>query len=249
MYKFEISADSPKELREKMIEFANEIKEEENKTQLPKYLDEPIEEITSGFEKPVPLFSSESTPQFPAATVVVSTAQGEVDSHGLPWDARIHADSKTKKTDGTWTMKRKLDPEFVKKVQDEIKTPHTPIVIPPVPPSAVHAELPKFDHTAQPGVSPFERQVPEVIAAPVQQYETTPIPQGNRPAHSLITFKNNLMILIAQLINEGKINHEYLAQLKVYFQVKEIWNILSSELQCIELYNTFAELGFITKVD
>jgi hypothetical protein len=44
-----------------------------------------------------------------------------VDKSGMPWDERIHASTKTTKQDGTWKLKRGVDPSEVKKVEAELK--------------------------------------------------------------------------------------------------------------------------------
>lgn len=63
----------------------------------------------------------------------------EVDANGLPWDARIHAESKNKVVDGTWRKKRQLDPVLLATVEAELKQlmsatrPHMALILPGVP--------------------------------------------------------------------------------------------------------------------
>lgn len=45
----------------------------------------------------------------------------DVDKDGIPWDARIHAESKAKNADGSWRAKRKVDPAFVASVTAELR--------------------------------------------------------------------------------------------------------------------------------
>ncbi len=45
----------------------------------------------------------------------------QLDSEGLPWDARIHTPAKTKVANGTWKLKRGADPTEVSTVRDELK--------------------------------------------------------------------------------------------------------------------------------
>ena len=45
----------------------------------------------------------------------------EVDKHGLPWDGRIHAGTKRKNADGSWTAKRGVDPALVAQVEAELR--------------------------------------------------------------------------------------------------------------------------------
>lgn len=52
---------------------------------------------------------------------VASSAGVELDSKGLPWDGRIHAESKGKIADGTWRKKRQIDPALVAQVEAELR--------------------------------------------------------------------------------------------------------------------------------
>lgn len=46
-------------------------------------------------------------------TFSTEDVSGQLDSDGLPWDARIHSSSKKKKADGTWTRRKNVaDSEF-----------------------------------------------------------------------------------------------------------------------------------------
>ena len=83
-------------------------------------------------------------------------APPSVDASGLPWDARIHSESKATVADGTWRKRRGVDPELVKQVEAELRgespaaaavsasaptvadipAPPAPAVVPP-PPAAV----------------------------------------------------------------------------------------------------------------
>jgi hypothetical protein len=72
----------------------------------------------------------------------------DVDKDGLPWDARIHAESKAKNADGSWRAKRKVDPAVVTAVTAELRAvmaapvPAAPVAAPPPPVAgdAVQAE-------------------------------------------------------------------------------------------------------------
>lgn len=46
----------------------------------------------------------------------------ELDVNGLPWDARINGSTKTKNADGSWRMKRGVEPLLVEQVQVELRT-------------------------------------------------------------------------------------------------------------------------------
>lgn len=96
----------------------------------------------------------------------------ELDKHGLPWDNRIHAESKGKIADGTWRKKRNLDPTVLATVEAELRqlmgAPAAPLApttapIAPTPPLApaapVTANLP-------PAPAPVAGAAPTMPAAP-----------------------------------------------------------------------------------
>ncbi len=71
---------------------------------------------------PVPPAAPSANAATPAALPTASHAPGvDVDKHGLPWDARIHAESKAKIADGSWRKKRGVDPALVTTVEAELK--------------------------------------------------------------------------------------------------------------------------------
>lgn len=245
LYKFEISADSPKELNEKMMDFAKELMGETHipmQSELPQYVDD------------APSISQIEIPAIPVVAPVIpssvtkQTATGDRDSKGFPWDGRIHSSSKSFNKDGIWRLVRKVDGAVLAQVENELRNGGAEpkvFTAPPTPLATMPVEVPVF--SSAPTIAPVILDTPIKVAP---TYENIPMPTNAvRPAHSLITFKNNLMILIAQLINEGKITHEWVEQVKQHFGVKEIWNILHSEKQCIELFNAFIQHEFITEVE
>lgn len=73
-----------------------------------------------------PTFTPSSVvPPPPAPTAPISTTPGhvssDVDVNGLPWDHRIHAESKAKIADGSWRSKRNLDPAIKATVEAELR--------------------------------------------------------------------------------------------------------------------------------
>lgn len=57
----------------------------------------------------------------PTAATSGNPAGVELDSAGLPWDARIHARTKAKIADGTWRQKRGVAPEVIASVTAELR--------------------------------------------------------------------------------------------------------------------------------
>ena len=120
---------------------------------------EPVAETPAPAPAPV---AAEGTP-----APVVPTGV-EVDKDGLPWDARINPPSKLKlKKEGTWKLKRSLDPAFITQVRDELRA------IMAVPTAA--PETPAAAETPAP--APV---VTETAPAPVVT-ETAPAPAPEAP--------------------------------------------------------------------
>jgi hypothetical protein len=64
--------------------------------------------------------SVEPAPTAPAAQT--SHVNGvDLDKHGLPWDGRIHASTKRKNADGSWTSKRGVDSALITQVEAELR--------------------------------------------------------------------------------------------------------------------------------
>lgn len=224
-----------------------------------------------GMTLPTPL-PTNLPPQIIQQQVEAAQEQaGELDARGLPWDERIHASTKTFTKDGSWKYKRGVGDEVINKIESElvaksrtiqsqhlapvppltVVAPHEtgplsflppqPAFVPPPPAPTVHVEIPQA--VVQPVVLPIQ---PVVASVPQQTYENIQVPGGTRPAHSIVTFKANLMVLIAQLIEENKVDAPYIEQLNAYFKVTQLWDINDTQLN--ELFEMFAQVGFITKV-
>ena len=101
----------------------------------------------------VPLPPSASLPPAPppappasAPTGAAPTASVVTDKNGLPWDARIHASSKTMNADGSWRGRRNTDAHIIASVEAELRAlmaipapaplPPATVVPPPPPPGA-----------------------------------------------------------------------------------------------------------------
>jgi hypothetical protein len=79
---------------------------------------------------PVPPAPAPLVPLVPGTTA----ADIERDTAGVPYDARIHNKSRTKKQDGTWKLAKGIDPAVVAAVLAEIKPASAPLPDPvPVP--------------------------------------------------------------------------------------------------------------------
>jgi hypothetical protein len=96
---------------------------------------------------PIPAGNAVQTSVPPAtSTPSVSTAGVTLDKEGLPWDARIHASSRTQNADGTWRLKRGLQKDHLDKVTAELRQVMAipspapgPQLVPPPPAAIAHA--------------------------------------------------------------------------------------------------------------
>ena len=133
--------------------------------------------------------ASTVAPPPPANTAPITTTPGvassvagvDLDAKGMPWDNRIHAESKGKIADGTWRKKRNLEPTLLATVEAELRqlmwapgvTPLAPTTAPiaPTPPLApaapVTANLPTAS-VSQPVAAPLPPAVaPASVAGEV----------------------------------------------------------------------------------
>ena len=81
----------------------------------------------------------------------------ELDKNGIPWDERIHAGTKRKNADGTWSLKKGVDKELAAQIiaEYQVAAPTTTTV--PAAPAA----------PAKPGVPPAPPSAPSKPSAPV----------------------------------------------------------------------------------
>lgn len=98
-----------------------------------------------------------------APTAVPGTV--ERDSAGLPWDARIHASTKTKVASGAWTAKRNVDPAFKAQVEADLRGLPAPAAaapaVPVAPPAAPLAPAP-VDMPQAPAARTFAQYMAEI---------------------------------------------------------------------------------------
>jgi hypothetical protein len=70
----------------------------------------------------------------------------ELDVHGLPWDNRIHARTKTKTADGAWKLMRGVEQDLVKQIESQLRgalnAPSAPPITPVVQSTPVHIPTP-----------------------------------------------------------------------------------------------------------
>lgn len=108
----------------------------------------------------------------------------ELDKHGLPWDGRIHAGTKRKNADQSWTAKRGVDPALVAQVEAELRqvmgapgaAPLAPALAAPIPaPQAASVTTP----TAGVASSAVAVPAPPASAPAASVAPVPPAPSGD----------------------------------------------------------------------
>jgi len=133
-----------------------------------------------------------TTPGVASSAAGASSAGVELDKHGLPWDGRIHAESKGKLTDGSWRKKRQVDPALVAQVEAELRqvmgaAPAAPLAQGGAPaPTPVSVAASTIAQSVPTGsaplpVAPPPAPVPVAGAAPTMPAAPNVAPAGDVP--------------------------------------------------------------------
>lgn len=111
-----------------------------------------------------------------AASKAAHDAAGapDVDSAGIPWDARIHSESRATVADGTWRKRRNLDETLYANVMAELKGETSADVLPPPPPAAAAGNVPP----------------PPPPSAPTEAAPSAPTPAESAPVATSGQFAN-----------------------------------------------------------
>lgn len=132
---------------------------------------------------PPVLVPAAPSPVLPAAPVLQVGA--ELDSAGLPWDARIHQETRKQNKDKTWQNRRGIDKDMLAAVTTELKfnlqqqqqmqqsaptatapppPPAAPQLAPPPPPAALAPPPPPVTPAAPGGVTGFRELMQKITA-------------------------------------------------------------------------------------
>lgn len=144
----------------------------------------------------------------------------ELDSSGLPWDIRIHASTKTKKADGSWTQKRGSDKAMVAAVEAELRQvmsaavpgaiPAPPLPDAPPPPAQTDPAAAFGGNVAAPAPPTHAVPAPPTSNAPVAPSSAeVPAPVTTTP-HA--EFQRIMKIVIAKQA-AGTLNTEMTTQI------------------------------------
>lgn len=98
----------------------------------------------------------------------------EFDASGLPWDGRIHSESRALVSDGTWRKRRGVDAEVVKQVEAELRgatvaeepqEAPAPTLPPPPPPAPAEVVAPPAPPAPPAAPVPQARTIADLSAA------------------------------------------------------------------------------------
>lgn len=189
----------------------------------------------------------------PSAPTVSPANEYGLDSKGLPWDARIHAVTQGVNKDGSWRNRRGVEPAMLAQIEAELRarkpapvpgSPLSPFGPPPPVMASFQPPVPSAPAPATHGLTMVPPLQPPTSVAP------PPMPTPPQPAllsaHTVDTFRANLVPTLAKLVQDGKLTHEYVQQLKTYFQVDQIWEVSGEQLT--EMFENFVAAGLLVKV-
>lgn len=155
-------------------------------------------------------------PPAPPAAASASVASVELDSDGLPWDARIHAETRSKVKAGSWKRKRGVDESVVAEVEAQLRAVlGVPVPVelgnvplPPPPP----APTPFADTATAAAISTATPISTPVVAAvttiPTPPTDSVPPPP---PAGVEVTFPQ-LCAKITNALNSGALTQTRLGE-------------------------------------
>ena len=104
----------------------------------------------------------------------------ELDKNGIPWDERIHAGTKRKNADGTWSLKKGVDKELAAQIIAEYQS------APAAPATTTVPAAPAKPGVPTPPAPPAAPAKPGVPAAPAKPEEAGPTVKAARLSNVLI---------------------------------------------------------------
>lgn len=252
MFRLVVTGRSIKELAENARKFIDEANSEQTTTRSASQIQKDfVKECTEEVERENANERAHIVP--PATTIQINPANhpsANVDSRGIPWDERIHSASMAITKTGAWRSRRGVEDSVIKQIENELKAaqPMTKIPFAPVPtsptPLPVVPLTPQALHVApvipQSVPTPTPYQTPAIVAPP-------PLPplDVTTAMHTAVTFKQHLVQVLADLVNQGKLTPEYIAALNRHFGVDQIYQV--NEQQASELFEQLVGGGLLKK--
>lgn len=181
-----------------------------------------------------------------------------VDSRGIPWDARIHSSNKETVGGGVWRKRRGVEDSVVATVEAELRG-SSPAPVKTAPPFGSMTQE-QYKAVVQPAPMPTTEHrvaLPEQggvlntmqAPAPVTPMFAPPTPVALPPnTHNAESFRNNLINVLNDLVNAGKINHEWINQNKAQFGGKDVTQWHENQAACEGLFSLFVQHGLINRL-
>ena len=104
----------------------------------------------------------------------------ELDKNGIPWDERIHAGTKRKNADGTWSLKKGVDKELAAQIIAEYQSAPATTTVPAAPAAPAKPGVPT------PPAPPAAPAKPGVPPAPPKAEDAGPTVKAARLSNVLI---------------------------------------------------------------
>ena len=174
---------------------------------------------------------------------VAAVAPGEVDSTGLPWDARIHSGKKTKTAAGAWRAMKGVDASLVTAVEAQLRAAANPNATPvatPVPVGGTPVAAP-VPPVTPPSVAPL----PPAVSAPAPTPPAAPAAPATPPATpttptldfgGLMQVVSNGMTATPVLIDDA-----FIAWLNGQLGVTQLPEIAADPAKITQAYNLLVE--------
>lgn len=182
-----------------------------------------------------------------------TTDTSDVDSRGLPWDARIHSSNREKGKDGVWRRRRGVSEEVEKQVEAELRGQASAKQVPPfgsMAPEqykAVVAPMPTTEHRVALPENPGVLQTAQIPAQPMPNF-APPAPVLPPNTHNVESFRNNLVNILNDLVVAGKINHQWINDQKPQFGGKDVTQWHENQAACAGLFEMFVQYGLVNKL-
>ena len=90
----------------------------------------------------------------------------ELDKNGIPWDERIHAGTKRKNADGTWSLKKGVDKELAAQIIAEYQSAGGGVEAPAAPSAPAKPGVPSAPTPPSPPTAPSKPSAPAAPSAP-----------------------------------------------------------------------------------
>lgn len=155
--------------------------------------------VIEGFVPPAPTDAAPPVPAAPPAVVHMAAAAptthvsgAEVDIHGMPWDGRIHSESRAKLADGSWRRRRNTPDEVVTQVEAELRAAMGGAPAPLAPPAPA---------SSAPASAPIP-SAPPVPAAPTAAAPSAPVTGGSWTFPAVVQAVNQ-RVQAGKLANDG----------------------------------------------